>query len=125
MIEYKNVLTICPYCGTGCALNLQVLDKQVGGCASGEKPYHWRGGFVHQRLECSLLCQPQRSPDDASDPQKWRVLYRSYLGRGTLTGSGEVRHHQRLKAGLTALRCWHLPNARTKKTTCCRSLPAR
>lgn len=31
MIEYKNVLTICPYCGTGCALNLQVLDRQLVG----------------------------------------------------------------------------------------------
>lgn len=31
MIEYKNVLTICPYCGTGCALNLQVLDKKLVG----------------------------------------------------------------------------------------------
>ena len=31
MIEYKNVLTTCPYCGTGCALNLQTLDgKMVG-----------------------------------------------------------------------------------------------
>jgi predicted molibdopterin-dependent oxidoreductase YjgC len=30
-MEYKNVLTICPYCGTGCALHLQVLDKQLVG----------------------------------------------------------------------------------------------
>lgn len=31
MIEYKNVLTTCPYCGTGCALHLQTLDgKMVG-----------------------------------------------------------------------------------------------
>lgn len=31
MIEYQNVLTICPYCGTGCALHLQVLDKKLVG----------------------------------------------------------------------------------------------
>ncbi len=31
MIEYKNVLTTCPYCGTGCALHLQVLDGQLTG----------------------------------------------------------------------------------------------
>lgn len=31
MIQYKNVLTTCPYCGTGCALNLQVLDGQLVG----------------------------------------------------------------------------------------------
>ena len=31
MIEYKNVLTTCPYCGTGCAINLQTLDgKMIG-----------------------------------------------------------------------------------------------
>lgn len=31
MIEYKNVLTTCPYCGTGCNLHLQVLDGQLVG----------------------------------------------------------------------------------------------
>jgi predicted molibdopterin-dependent oxidoreductase YjgC len=31
MIEYKNVLTTCPYCGTGCALHLQVLDDNLVG----------------------------------------------------------------------------------------------
>jgi len=31
MIEYKNVLTTCPYCGTGCALHLQVLDGSLVG----------------------------------------------------------------------------------------------
>jgi predicted molibdopterin-dependent oxidoreductase YjgC len=30
-MEYKNVLTTCPYCGTGCGLNLQVLDGQLAG----------------------------------------------------------------------------------------------
>lgn len=31
MIEYENVLTTCPYCGTGCGLHLQVLDKNLVG----------------------------------------------------------------------------------------------
>ena len=31
MIEYKNVLTTCPYCGTGCAMHLQVLDGALVG----------------------------------------------------------------------------------------------
>jgi len=30
-MEYRNVLTTCPYCGTGCALYLQVLDGKVVG----------------------------------------------------------------------------------------------
>jgi predicted molibdopterin-dependent oxidoreductase YjgC len=30
-MEYKNVPTTCVYCGTGCGLNLQVLDGRVVG----------------------------------------------------------------------------------------------
>jgi len=31
MIQYENVLTTCPYCGTGCGIHLQVLDQQLVG----------------------------------------------------------------------------------------------
>jgi len=30
-MEYRNVLTTCPYCGTGCNLHLQVLDGKLVG----------------------------------------------------------------------------------------------
>ncbi len=30
-MEYKNVLTTCPYCGAGCGLHLQILDGQLVG----------------------------------------------------------------------------------------------
>jgi predicted molibdopterin-dependent oxidoreductase YjgC len=30
-MEYKNVLTTCPYCGTGCGFHLQVLDNNLVG----------------------------------------------------------------------------------------------
>ncbi|MGB5934045.1 MAG: molybdopterin-dependent oxidoreductase, partial [Anaerolineae bacterium] len=30
-MEYRNVLTTCVYCGTGCRLYLEVLDGQVVG----------------------------------------------------------------------------------------------
>jgi predicted molibdopterin-dependent oxidoreductase YjgC len=30
-MEYQNVQTICPYCGCGCALNLEVIDGQIVG----------------------------------------------------------------------------------------------
>jgi predicted molibdopterin-dependent oxidoreductase YjgC len=30
-VEYRNVLTTCIYCGTGCGLYLQVLDGKVVG----------------------------------------------------------------------------------------------
>lgn len=31
MLEYRNVLTTCPFCGVGCGLHLQVLDNKVVG----------------------------------------------------------------------------------------------
>ncbi len=30
-MEYKNVLTVCPYCGAGCGLYIQVLDGKIVG----------------------------------------------------------------------------------------------
>jgi predicted molibdopterin-dependent oxidoreductase YjgC len=30
-MDYKNIQTICPFCGCGCALNLEVLDDKVVG----------------------------------------------------------------------------------------------
>ncbi len=30
-MEYKNIQTICPYCGCGCALNLEVIDGKIVG----------------------------------------------------------------------------------------------
>ena len=45
MIEYKNVLTICPYCGTGCALNLQVLDMQLVGVLPAKNHIISEGGL--------------------------------------------------------------------------------
>lgn len=30
-MEYHNVQTICPFCGCGCALNLEVIDGEIVG----------------------------------------------------------------------------------------------
>lgn len=30
-MDYQNVLTVCPYCGTGCGLYIQVLDGEIVG----------------------------------------------------------------------------------------------
>ncbi len=30
-MDYKNIQTICPYCGCGCALNLEVIDGEIVG----------------------------------------------------------------------------------------------
>ena len=45
MMEYHNVLTTCPYCGTGCALNLQVLDGQLAGVLPAKNHAIGQGGL--------------------------------------------------------------------------------
>ncbi len=45
MIEYKNVLTTCPYCGTGCGLWLEVLDKNLTGVLPAKHHPISRGGL--------------------------------------------------------------------------------
>ncbi len=45
MIEYKNVLTTCPYCGTGCALQLQVLDDKLVGVLPAKNHVVSEGGL--------------------------------------------------------------------------------
>ena len=30
-MDYKNIKTICPFCGCGCALNLEVIDGEIVG----------------------------------------------------------------------------------------------
>ncbi len=45
MIDYKNVLTTCPYCGTGCALHLQVLDGKLMGTLPAKEHPISQGGL--------------------------------------------------------------------------------
>ena len=45
MIEYTNVLTTCPYCGTGCGLHLQVLDGQLAGVLPAKDHVISQGGL--------------------------------------------------------------------------------
>jgi predicted molibdopterin-dependent oxidoreductase YjgC len=45
MIEYKNVLTTCPYCGVGCGVNLQVLDGRLVGVLPSQNHPVSQGGL--------------------------------------------------------------------------------
>jgi len=45
MIEFENVLTTCPYCGTGCGFHLQVLDKKIVGILPAKGHPISRGGI--------------------------------------------------------------------------------
>jgi predicted molibdopterin-dependent oxidoreductase YjgC len=45
MIDYKNILTVCPYCGTGCALHLQVLDDHLAGVLPAKNHVIAQGGL--------------------------------------------------------------------------------
>ena len=45
MIEYENVLTTCPDCGTGCALHLHVLDQKLVGVLPAKNHVISEGGL--------------------------------------------------------------------------------
>jgi predicted molibdopterin-dependent oxidoreductase YjgC len=67
MMDYRNILTICPYCGCGCGLYLEVLDGEiVGAMPAKEHPVGqgslcikgWNAhSFVHHedRLKAPLI----------------------------------------------------------------------
>ena len=101
MIEYKNVLTTCPYCGTGCALHLQVLDEKLVGVLPAKNHVDQRGWAVHQRLERPCLCQPPDRLTNPADPQEWQAG-RSDLGRGADAGRREAWRDQGARAARTA-----------------------
>jgi predicted molibdopterin-dependent oxidoreductase YjgC len=44
-MNYRNVQTICPYCGAGCALHLQVLDDQLVGVLPAKEHIVSQGGL--------------------------------------------------------------------------------
>ncbi len=44
-MEYKNVLTTCPYCGAGCKLYLQILDGEIVGVLPDKEHPISRGGL--------------------------------------------------------------------------------
>lgn len=66
-MEYRNVLTTCPYCGAGCNLHLQVLDGKIVGVLPAKNHVIANGGlcikgwnahaFVHHedRLQKPLI----------------------------------------------------------------------
>ena len=66
-MEYRNVLTTCPYCGTGCNFHLQVLDGKLVGVLPAKNHIIADGGlcikgwnahaFVHdkERLQTPLI----------------------------------------------------------------------
>jgi len=77
-MEYKNVLTTCTYCGTGCGLYLQVLDGEVVGVLPAkEHPVSqgklcvkgWNAAaFVHHR---ERLQTPLIRHGDCLEPASW------------------------------------------------------
>jgi predicted molibdopterin-dependent oxidoreductase YjgC len=66
-MDYKNIQTICPFCGCGCALNLEVIDGQIVGVLPAKEHPVSQGGlcikgwnayaFVHHtdRLKTPLI----------------------------------------------------------------------
>ena len=45
MIDYKSVLTTCPYCGTGCGFYLQVINNELAGVLPAKQHPVSQGGL--------------------------------------------------------------------------------
>jgi predicted molibdopterin-dependent oxidoreductase YjgC len=45
MMKYENILTTCPYCGTGCALHLEVMDDKLVGVLPAKNHVVSEGGL--------------------------------------------------------------------------------
>jgi formate dehydrogenase major subunit len=77
-MDYRNVLTVCPYCGTGCNLYLQVLDGQVIGVLPAKQHVISEGAlcikgwnaaaFVHHE---DRLTQPLIRRSGRFEPLSW------------------------------------------------------
>jgi len=77
-MDYRNVLTVCPYCGAGCNLYLQVLDGRVTGVLPAKQHVISEGAlcikgwnaaaFVHHE---DRLTQPLVRRDGGFEPIGW------------------------------------------------------
>jgi predicted molibdopterin-dependent oxidoreductase YjgC len=77
-MEYRNVLTVCPYCGAGCNLYLQVLDGRVIGVLPAKQHVISEGAlcikgwnaaaFVHHE---DRLTQPLARRNGGFEPISW------------------------------------------------------
>ena len=77
-MEFKTVLTTCPYCGCGCGLLLEVLDgKIVGTLPSKTSPVNQgklcvKGWTVHEFVTSpNRLIKPMVRRDDALQDSSW------------------------------------------------------
>jgi predicted molibdopterin-dependent oxidoreductase YjgC len=77
-MDYRNVLTVCPYCGAGCNLYLQVLDGRVIGVLPAKQHVISEGAlcikgwnasaFVHHE---DRLTQPMVRRNGSFEPIGW------------------------------------------------------
>ncbi len=58
--EVKKVKTICPYCGTGCGIELNVKDNQVVGVTSGSGEVNGKALCVKGRFGYGFIHHPER-----------------------------------------------------------------
>jgi predicted molibdopterin-dependent oxidoreductase YjgC len=77
-MEFKTVLTTCPYCGCGCGLLLEVLDgKLVGTLPSKTSPVNQgklcvKGWTVHEFVTSPhRLIKPMVRKDDVLEESSW------------------------------------------------------
>ena len=77
-MDYRNVLTVCPYCGSGCNLYLQVLDGKVVGVLPAKQHVISEGAlcikgwnaaaFIHHE---DRITQPMVRRNGSFEPISW------------------------------------------------------
>jgi len=115
-MEYKNTLTTCIYCGSGCSMYIETIDGQITGVWPAKTNQISEGrlcikgwnvtGFVNDpdRLKMPLIRRRVISLSRPAGTSRWRSSPISWAP-------------SRPKAGRIALACLRQPSAPTKKTT--------
>jgi predicted molibdopterin-dependent oxidoreductase YjgC len=88
VLKYKNVLTTCPYCGTGCNFYLQVLNEKVVGILPSQKHPVSQGGLCIKGWTANefissqdRLTTPLIRQDGKLEPASWEQALGRVAGK--------------------------------------------
>ena len=101
-MDYQNIQTICPFCGCGCALNLEVIDGEIVGVLPANDHPVGRGSlcikgwnahaFVnHQDRLTSPLIRENGGFREASWDEALDLVAEKFEGKAFFAGNALVR----------------------------------
>lgn len=64
-MDYRNILTVCPYCGVGCQFYIQVLDGEIVGVLPSKEHPVSQGGLCIKGWNATAFV---RHPDRLTSP---------------------------------------------------------